>query len=88
MAKVKSVKKIGNMPVYNMTVDEFHNYMIKGNVIVKNCDSLRYFCVWWTHSAKIPKKHTRRSLPIDIQEDIRNAKGADREFLLKKYGVT
>lgn len=56
--------------------------------LTHDTDSLRYFCVWWTHSAKVVKKRTRRSLPSDIQEDIRNAKGADREFLLKKYGVT
>lgn len=28
-----------------MTVDEFHNYIIHGGIVLKNCDAARYFCV-------------------------------------------
>lgn len=42
--RVKSVTPAGIHPVYNMTVDEHHNYMIVGGVILKNCDAARYFC--------------------------------------------
>ena len=45
MSKVKSVKSVGIAQVFNMTVDVFHNFMIQGNAIVKNCDACRYFCI-------------------------------------------
>ena len=45
MSKVKNVKSVGIAQVFNMTVDVFHNFMIQGNVIVKNCDACRYFCI-------------------------------------------
>lgn len=32
------------MPVYNMEVDEHHNFAVNGGIIVHNCmDSMRYF---------------------------------------------
>ena len=45
MSKVKSVKSVGIAQVFNMTVDVFHNFMVQGNVIVKNGDACRYFCI-------------------------------------------
>ena len=42
--KIKSIKPAGIEPVYNMTVDKHHNYLIAGGLILKNCDALRYFC--------------------------------------------
>ena len=45
MSKVKSVKSVGIAQVFNMTVDVFHNFMVQRNVIVKNCDACRYFCI-------------------------------------------
>lgn len=42
-AKVKSVKCIGKADVYNMEVEEHHNFAVNGGLIVHNCiDSLRY----------------------------------------------
>jgi hypothetical protein len=43
--KVKSVSYAGKADVYNMTVDDTHNFVIQGGVITHNCDSLRYFCM-------------------------------------------
>lgn len=86
MARVVSVKKVGVEPVYNMTVEEHHNFMIQGNVIVKNCDALRYFCVWWTAPAKKPKNIRRRQWTQDMYEDYRNASAADRKMLIEKWG--
>ena len=43
--KIKSIRPAGYEPVYNMTVDEYHNYVIKGGIVLKNCDALRYFAV-------------------------------------------
>lgn len=50
--KVKSIKPAGIEPVYNMTVDEFHNYVIYGGVILKNCDAMRYFAITRTLGAE------------------------------------
>lgn len=52
--KVKSVKRCGIEPVYNITVDEFHNYMIHSGIIVKNCDALRYYAVTRLMAASMP----------------------------------
>ena len=41
--KIISIKPAGVEPVYNMTVDEHHNYLIAGGLILKNCDALRYY---------------------------------------------
>ena len=50
--KIKSITPAGIMPVFNMVVDEHHNYMISGGIILKNCDALRYFAVTRTLSAE------------------------------------
>ena len=41
--KIVSIKPAGVEPVYNMTVDKHHNYLIAGGLILKNCDAIRYF---------------------------------------------
>lgn len=41
---IASIKPIGKQPVYNMEVDEYHNFSVNGGIIVHNCmDSTRYF---------------------------------------------
>lgn len=85
MAKIKEISYIGKRNVYNMTVEDVHNYMIKGNVIVKNCDSMRYFAVWWTTSpekAKPERKKWRRS----YIEDYRNASKEIKALMVKNMG--
>ena len=43
-ATIKSIKRIGCQPVYNMEVEDNHNFAINGGLIVHNCmDSSRYF---------------------------------------------
>ena len=39
---IKSIKKVGKEPIYNLTVDEFHNYIVNDGIVVKNCDTDRY----------------------------------------------
>lgn len=41
--KIKSIRPCGVEAVYNMTVDKYHNYLIAGGLILKNCDALRYY---------------------------------------------
>ena len=44
--KVKSVKRAGRADVYNMEVEETHDFVIQGGVISHNCaDEWRYFCM-------------------------------------------
>ena len=86
MARVVSVKRVGVEPVYNMTVEEHHNFMIQGNVIVKNCDALRYFCVWWTSPAKKPVNIRKRKWSADMYEDYRNANTEERKMLIERWG--
>lgn len=42
---VSKIEPAGKQPVYNLEVDDYHNFAVNGGVIVHNCmDSLRYFC--------------------------------------------
>ena len=54
--RVKSVRSAGKEPVYNMTVEEYHNYLIHGGIVLKNCDAIRYFCVTRTLGAERPEE--------------------------------
>lgn len=41
---VSGIKPLGRQPVYNMEVDEYHNFSVNGGIIVHNCmDATRYF---------------------------------------------
>ena len=50
--KIKSIKPAGIEPVYNMTVDEHHDYLVAGGLVLRNCDALRYFCITRTLGAE------------------------------------
>ena len=64
MATVKSVKKIGFAPVYNMEVKDYHNFSVNGGLIVHNCmDAARYAnnhfsktCGYWYGTPRAEKK--------------------------------
>ena len=44
--RVKSIKKFGKADVYNLEVDDTHDFVIQGGVISHNCaDEVRYFCM-------------------------------------------
>lgn len=41
--KIKSISKVPNVDVYNMEVEDVHCFAVsKSNVIVHNCDAMRY----------------------------------------------
>lgn len=86
MANIRSIRKVGTQPVYNMTVDDVHNYMIEGNVIVKNCDALRYFCVYWTLPADVIRSETQKKWTDDMWEDYKNANDDDKRHLIEIWG--
>lgn len=44
--KVKRITHVGKADVFNMEVDETHDFVIQGGVISHNCaDETRYFCM-------------------------------------------
>ena len=65
--KISSIRKIGVEPVYNMTVLKHHNFMVGGNVILQNCDGVRYYCV----SRVLPAEAIQEKEPVfwDDEED-------------------
>ena len=40
---VKAVKIEGTADVYNMEVEDNHNFAVNGGLIIHNCDAMRYF---------------------------------------------
>jgi hypothetical protein len=45
LMKVKSIRYVGKADVYNMNVEDTHDFVIQGGIVAHNCDSLRYFCM-------------------------------------------
>ena len=44
--KVKAIRPAGVADVYNMEVDETHDFAVNGGIIAHNCyDELRYVCM-------------------------------------------
>ena len=44
--KIKSIRYAGKADVYNMEVDDTHDFVVQGGVISHNCaDEARYFCM-------------------------------------------
>ena len=86
MSKIKSIKYVGKKPVYNLYVEDLHNFLIQGNVISHNCDALRYYAIYWTRGGKDIKKTTRKKWRPDQWEDYRNANAADKQYLISKWG--
>ena len=71
--KISRISKAGKEPVYNMVVDEFHNYMIHGGIILKNCDALRYYCISRTMPTLAPTEEYARDEFDDYEEDYEDA---------------
>ena len=68
--KIKSIKKVPNEAVYNLTVDKYHNYLTSSGLVLKNCDALRYFCVNFTYSSeKQLEKKVQLPAALRTEED-------------------
>ena len=83
--KVKSVSYAGKADVFNMEVDETHDFVIQGGVISHNCaDEVRYFCMSRPIKPRVAIKQDKynespMSMFLDIpKEDIRAAVRAPR----------
>lgn len=49
-------------------------------------DAMRYFCVWWTHSAEVITKREKVEWRADMWQDYHNADDAGKTYLIKKWG--
>lgn len=59
---IKAIRKVGKADVYNMEVEDNHNFAIEGGLIVHNCmDATRYF----VHTMKIVRRGEKRMMRGD-----------------------
>lgn len=87
MGKIKSIKYVGKEPVYNITVNKWHNYLLHNGVVSKNCDSLRAFCVYWTKAPHEDKaKDNKPRWTKDLIEDWKHASKEIKQLMLKQLG--
>ena len=60
---IKAIRKVEKADVYNMEVDDNHNFSIEGGLIVHNCmDATRYF----VKTKHVIRKATRKDGAEDI----------------------
>ena len=66
--KVKCIKPAGYADVYNMEVEDTHDFIIQGGVIAHNCaDDWRYMCMSRPVSPIIPVKEDKLLIdPLNI----------------------
>ena len=84
--RIKSIKPAGIEPVYNMTVEEFHNYLIHGGIILKNCDAARYFAITRTLQPEMAKPAAYDD-DFDYEEDYDEAMtGGEMDSSYLYYG--
>lgn len=86
MSKIKSIKLVGKKRVYNLNVEDTHNFLIQGNVVSHNCDMLRYYSIYWTNPASSGEKSKRRKWRRDQYEDYENANAEDKKYLIELWG--
>ena len=67
--KVKSVKPCGRADVFNMEVEDTHEYAVAGGIIVHNCDESRYVCMARPiNPPKAPPKARPEYNPLDTDD--------------------
>jgi hypothetical protein len=87
MSKIKSIKYVGKKPVYNMNVEDLHNFLIQGGIVSHNCDALRYFCVYWINPAVTFKTEKQIEWTDDMRHDYMVANAKMRELIVEQWGV-
>jgi len=86
--KIKSIKRVGNEDVFNITVSGTHNYITEAGPVLKNCDALRYFCITRTRANREITKLSERELREEKEYDVYTSpdvydiykKGKDDEY--------
>jgi hypothetical protein len=68
MARVKAIEIINSEDVYNMEVENHHNFAVNGGLIVHNCDAIRGFIAGRPCPIKVkPKPNFDNSLSARAQ---------------------
>lgn len=82
MGNIASIKPVGRQPVYNMTVEKHHNYLIAGNIILKNCDAIRYGLIYRTMGARLePPKRVYDDTALEEYDDFMTGGDASDGYL-------
>lgn len=83
--KVKSITYAGKADVFNMEVEDTHNFVIQGGVIAHNCvDSIRYFCMSRPIS---PREIINNNRPLYDPLDMNKKNGGDKHTIYQSYGA-
>ena len=69
--KVKQITRCGKADVYNMEVDETHDFVIQGGVVAHNCyDQIRYVCMENPIAPPKPvERPPKQYNPLDTDDD-------------------
>jgi hypothetical protein len=86
MSKIKSIKYVGKKPVYNMNVEDLHNFLIQGGIVSHNCDALRYFCIYWINPAISIKTGKKIEWRDDMRHDYEVADEETRKLIIEAWG--
>ena len=70
MSKVISIELDGYEDVYNMEVENHHNFSVNGGFIVHNCDAIRYFLSGRPCNAETIKTKLPKDIPPDLRADL------------------
>lgn len=82
--KVRSIGYAGKADVFNMEVDETHDFAVNGGVIVHNCyDEIRYVCMKNPISPRIRKEPP--PVVYDPLELSNGQKAYDRYDFYRRY---
>ena len=66
--KVKAIEYAGKADVYNMEVEDTHNFVVNGGAVVHNCDDeWRYVCMARPIAPR--KSHLKEHIDIANTED-------------------
>ena len=89
--KVKSIAYAGKADVFNMEVEDTHDFVIQGGVISHNCaDEARYFCMSRPIKPRVsnrPDEYTGKNplnIFLDIQKEDIKAKNVRPRMIIKE----
>lgn len=88
MARIVRKRYLGKRKVFNMEVEDLHNYITAGGTVLHNCDSLRYFCVSRTMRAEAEKSAAEIEGEEDAGEDYEHyMTGGEADASYMAYGA-
>lgn len=81
--RIKSIKYAGKADVYNMEVEETHDFVIQGGVISHNCaDETRYMCMANPIKPVKPvEKKVRMYDPLSTEEESKPSRYSYMQYL-------